>query len=130
MNPIKTIVDYLNYLAPHRNTKYGLLLILLPVTFSWYKYIFPYYESNKELVLILTFVIPTLLFIAWVLLSGRFLLPTKKFTVIFSLKANDHKSIKHIRNAILILNNMLDSVGLLDKFRIKLIGMSQFTVGG
>jgi hypothetical protein len=96
---MKIIIDYLNYLSAHRNTKYGLLLLLMAVTVILYKYALPYYEIYTVPVLALSLSIPILLVIAWTFWSGRFLLPTQKFFVVFCLKPNNPKSIRHIHNA-------------------------------
>lgn len=118
----KNITDYLIYFWPLRKTKWGLMMMFIPIAVFWFSYVIPIYQTNNQLFFIITaaFIIPPSLF--WLFDSGRLLLPKSKFTVVFCLKPQDAISTKHIQNSISILNRELDKLGLLEKFRTINIG--------
>lgn len=88
----------------------------------WFAYIFPHYVNHKEVVIFATIALLILLFAGWLYYSGRVLLPKRRFTIVFCLRADDPKSISYIRQALSILKRKLDELGLLNKFRIISIG--------
>lgn len=127
MTEFKSIIDFLNYYWPHRKTKLGFIILLCFLLPAWLKFAFPQYQSHPDAVLLTTGAVLLLLIVLWGIYSGRFLLPSRKFTVVFCLKATDPKSIRHIHNALSILRSKLDEIGMLSKFRIKLVGKDVIT---
>lgn len=63
----------------------------------------------------------------WLYHSGRMIVGAKKFTVVFCLKAKNLKSNIHIQNTISILNRELDTLRLLEKFKIVFAGEDVIT---
>lgn len=118
----KDAVDFLNYYWPHRKTKRGMAIALFVLAIVWFVYILPLYESHKEVVLLTTIGILLFFFWGWLYYSGRVLLPKRRFTIVFCLRADDPRSISYIRQALSILKKKLDELGLLHKFRIISIG--------
>ena len=79
----KNITDYLIYFWPLRKTKWGLMMMFIPIAVFWFSYVIPIYQTNNQLFFIITaaFIIPPSLF--WLFDSVRLLLPKSKFTVVF-----------------------------------------------
>lgn len=118
----KNIIDFLIYFWPFRKTKWGLLMMFTPTAIFWFYNVIPVYQTNNQLFFIITamlIIVPT---IFWFFHSGRVLLPSSKFTVVFCLKPQDTLSAKHIQNSISIFNRELEALGLLEKFKLISIG--------
>ena len=118
----KSIIDFINYYWPHRKTKAGFVILLLFIAFFSSKPLFDLYQTNPDAAIVIPLVTVILLIVFWGIYSGRILLPSKRFTVVFCLKATDPKSIRHIHNASSLLRSKLDEIGILGKFRLKLVG--------
>ena len=118
----KDMIDFLNFYWPHRKTRRGITIGFIVFAIVWFVYVFPLYVNHKEIVLLATIAILILSFAGWLYYSGRVLLPKRRFTIVFCLRADDPKSISYIRQALSILKRKLDELGLLNKFRIVSIG--------
>lgn len=124
MNP-KSIIDYLTYLWPYRKTKWGLIVISIPIILSWTYFAIPKYFISFDIFFIYSISLLFLWFvilIIWFYLSGRFIPSKQPFTVIFCLKCSDAKSAQYIQNSMKVMISELDKLGLLQKLRIKQIG--------
>src|SRR3990170_3437728 len=121
MNP-KDIIDYLISFWPHRKTKWGLFVWLILIIFLWSKYVIPYYQTHEQLFYTISSIFLIGPFLFWFFYSGRIILPSSKYTVVFCLKEQNAKSAKHIQNTLSILNTELDKLDLLGKFRFITIG--------
>lgn len=129
MSLIKSIIEYLNYFWPYRKTKWGLVLGSVIIS-AILKYLMPFLPENKQRIfyIIVLYLIPlSCFFVWWCYHSGRMIFGTKKFTVVFCLKAKDIKSTIHIQNTISILKWELDTLRLLEKFKIVFAGEDVIT---
>ena len=127
---LKNITEYLNYFWTHRKTIWGLVLGFMSILVVWYKYLIPFLPKNEQRIfyIIALYLIPLSCFLVWWLYhSGRMISRGKKFTVVFCLKAKDLKSRIHIQNTISILNRELDTLRLLEKFKIVFAGEDVIT---
>lgn len=122
MRIFKEVLDFMNYYWPHRKTKLGFVAGFLLLIALWVEFVFPYYETQKEGVLIGSFAVSSFLFAFWLFYSGRMLLPINRFTVVFCLRAHDPKSITYIKQSFSMLKSKLDELGLWNKFKIISIG--------
>jgi tetratricopeptide (TPR) repeat protein len=93
-----------------------------PTAIFWFYYVIPVYQINNQLFFIITTVLIMVPTIFWFFHSGRVLLPSSKFTVVYCLKPQDTLSAKHIQNSMYIFNRELETLGLLEKFRLISIG--------
>src|SRR5574337_342203 len=123
----KDAIDFLNYYWPNRKTRRGMVIALFAMIIAWFVYVFPIYKTNKETVLLPSIAALLCFFWGWQYYSGRALLPRRRFTVVFCLRADDPRSISYIRQASSILRKKLDELGLLDKFNLISIGRDIIT---
>ena len=118
----KNIIDYLTSFWPHRKTKWGLFIIYILIIVLGFQYVLPYYQTHKQLfyaITLISFIGPLLL---WFSLSGRIILPSSQYTVVFCLKGHDARSVKYIQNTLSILNREIDKLRLVERFRFITIG--------
>lgn len=130
MSLIKSIIEYLNYFWTYRKTNNGFILGLCAIIFTIWKYLTPFLPNNEQRIfyILCSYLIPLSCFLVWWLYhSGRMISRGKKFTVVFCLKAKDLKSLIHIQNTISILNRELDTLRLLEKFKIVFAGEDVIT---
>jgi len=122
---MKEIYELLNYFWTFRKNKRGLFVACFLASGACWTIIFKFFSSEKQIFqtgIIWNISILIAFFLFWFLSSGRFIFPSNKFTVVFSLKAKDMKSNLYIQDAISKLNRELEILGLRDKFRIVLAG--------
>lgn len=67
-----------------------------------------------------------ILVIIWFCLSGRFIFPSNKMKVAFSLKSEDVSSNKYIRDALFLLKREIVILGLSEKIKLLQIGQDMF----
>lgn len=121
----KDSLSYLAYFWSYRKTKYGLVVACLPIIILWSTHVFPSVHTDKNKFLIYSsfcFIVSLALFVWWLFHSGRVFLRNSNFTVVFCLKGKEAKGSRYIQNAISMLKDSLDRLGLLEKFRIVLAG--------
>lgn len=121
MNP-KDIIDYLTSFWPNRKTKWGLFVGVILIGLSWFKYDLPYYQTHEQLFYAITLIYFTGPLVLWLSHSGRIILPSSKYTVVFCLKGHDARSVKYIQSTLSILNRELDKLKLVERFRFITIG--------
>ncbi len=130
MNLIKSISEYIDCFWPYRKTKWGITLGSCTIIFIIWKYLTPFLPNNEQRIFYIScsYLMPLSCFLVWWLYhSGRMIFGAKKFTVVFCLKAKDLKSSIHIQNTISILNRELDTLRLLEKFKIVFAGEDVIT---
>jgi len=114
--------QFIRYLWPKRKTKYGLFLILTSIllisSFTTIDLI-----TQKIFLGVLVVVVCVL----WLFVSGRIILPSKKITIAFALKAIKPASQTIIEESIIKLKEKLNQIRASERFRIIEIGSDLFS---
>lgn len=121
----KSIIDYITYLLPFRKTKWGLIVILLPILVVWILHVFPLYKPEINQFKLWSYSLlctSLILIVIWLFHSKRIILGNKNYIVVLSLKATDPRSNTYIQTAISMLKTELDRLGLSGKFKILMAG--------
>lgn len=100
------------------------------IIFIIWKYLIPFLPNNEQRIfyILSSYLMPLSCFWVWWLYhSGRMIFGAKEFTVVFCLNAKDSKNVIHIKNTISFLRRELDSLRLLEKFKVIFAGEDVIT---
>lgn len=113
------LTQFISFLWPIRKTKLG-----LSISIAFVIIVCVWQKIDNFMVI---FGVITLLTITWTFISGRILLPSKKITIAFSLKAISPESHQIIEQTILKLEEKLKQLNSNDQFRLIQIGTDLFS---
>ena len=121
----KSAIELVLYIWSYSKTKIGLGIIAANTVFLWWKIVFPLYGTDVQtfnMASVITIALFFILFMGWLFWSGRITIKKPAFSIVICLKPKDSKSSKYIDNALSMLKQELDKLGLLNKFQIIIAG--------